>query len=374
MQGFATGAQKKPAGRKLLTAVIALACAGFSTIVAASRVLSAEFVPVRVASENLGLPGTCEFRLEGEIFPGDLKKMPRKPEGLCLNSPGGNFSEGLSIAKYIMDSGIPTVLEPGSECLSACAFIFLAGSIKGSNAWQPARQMHAKSKLGFHAPFINPAWLPSKGLKPEDVVEAHRAARKSTHKLIDLFVRSSYAAGVSKNVLWVPPSLIRAALEQGPSDFFYVDTIGKVGNFRIDLEGMPLTKRNDVKDYSNLCRNIYLWSNDIFTAKKDAVYTPMVDGKLLDALLNNSQAPEVSPYYDGWVDVVKKLTKSKSLFLVYRILAGHSVSPVCLVQLSGSGEMQECGVSLIDWHGGDPQNFCPPIWSKHPVNKKIGLD
>src|ERR1700731_1120361 len=79
--------------------------------------------------------GSCELRLPGPIEPGDLGRLkaalpadfdPVMKAGptICLNSPGGDFIEGLRIAEYV-SNGISTEIEKGAECKSACGWIFL---------------------------------------------------------------------------------------------------------------------------------------------------------------------------------------------------------------------------------------------------------
>src|SRR5262245_30641935 len=86
---------------------------------------------------------------------------------LCLNSPGGNFMEGLRIAKYLLtvaaDHEVTTYVENGAACYSACALIFLAGRFndRGGETY-PARFLHVGGRLGFHAPYIDPSDLEDK--------------------------------------------------------------------------------------------------------------------------------------------------------------------------------------------------------------------
>lgn len=63
----------------------------------------------------------------------------RPAEVLVLDSIGGSIRGALDLSLMIRDRGIATLIPPGAECLSACAFLFVAG---------PRRQ--AEGRLGVH--------------------------------------------------------------------------------------------------------------------------------------------------------------------------------------------------------------------------------
>lgn len=79
----------------------------------------------------------CEIRISNAITEGDLatlkSKLPKDFEvgkagpTVCLNSPGGDFVEGLKIAHYVAE-GYATRLEQNATCASACSWIFMAGT------------------------------------------------------------------------------------------------------------------------------------------------------------------------------------------------------------------------------------------------------
>src|SRR5207302_3397227 len=115
---------------------------------------------------------SCQLRLTGAIEPGDLDRLKAKlpadfdphikggPE-ICLNSPGGDFVEGLRIAEYV-SNGLSTRVEKGAVCASACGWIFLAElSIATGDLREWTRVMDAHAQLAFHAPYIDPAGFAS---------------------------------------------------------------------------------------------------------------------------------------------------------------------------------------------------------------------
>ncbi len=78
--------------------------------------------------------------LNGDIAPGDADQLHRLIEvannsgrivsGIRLNSPGGNFSEGVKLAEGIRFAKIASVIPNGSTCVSACFIGFAAGAEK----------------------------------------------------------------------------------------------------------------------------------------------------------------------------------------------------------------------------------------------------
>src|SRR5690606_31234559 len=74
-----------------------------------------------------------------------------------LQSPGGNYVEGLKLARLFRERAVTTVVEVNSECYSACAFAFLGGtgysSQDGVGAYND-RIVEPGGILGFHAPYF----------------------------------------------------------------------------------------------------------------------------------------------------------------------------------------------------------------------------
>ncbi len=112
--------------------------------------------------------GPCHAVLSGPIEPGDVDRLRAILPGdgtdagyammtvtLCLNSPGGSFTEGLALARYLRQTGIGTHVAAGDECLSACALAFLGGTtlwFEDELVSFPTRNLHPLALLGFHAP------------------------------------------------------------------------------------------------------------------------------------------------------------------------------------------------------------------------------
>jgi hypothetical protein len=58
-----------------------------------------------------------------------------------LNSPGGSVSDALDIGRSLRAAGVMTVLDAGDICLSACPYIFAAGT---------TRQVDSDAQVGVH--------------------------------------------------------------------------------------------------------------------------------------------------------------------------------------------------------------------------------
>ena len=73
----------------------------------------------------------------GEVRLGDeerlrdaLRAVPKgaRLAGISLDSPGGDLEEGLRLATAVHDARLPTVVDDGAKCASACFIVFAAGS------------------------------------------------------------------------------------------------------------------------------------------------------------------------------------------------------------------------------------------------------
>ncbi|NMA98800.1 MAG: hypothetical protein GX970_11945 [Phyllobacteriaceae bacterium] len=115
------------------------------------------------------------IHFDGPVLEGDLKSLTKLfnenipcgfeqfPEsgGNCavitLSSPGGNYIEGLKLAQFLRDNRIASMVEPGAQCYSACAFAFLGGtgySTQSGVGIYIDRMIAPGAILGFHAPYF----------------------------------------------------------------------------------------------------------------------------------------------------------------------------------------------------------------------------
>lgn len=157
------------------------------------------------------------LRFEGPVVEGDLDQLKSLFDaniacgfeqlpadgGNCaivsLESPGGNYIEGLRLAQFLRDNRIATVVETGAECYSACAFAFLGGtgySTQEGIGVYVDRMVAPGAILGFHAPYFAPESLD--GLVAQFGLDEVLGASRDD---ISLMVRQLVSWNVDENVL-----------------------------------------------------------------------------------------------------------------------------------------------------------------------------
>ena len=240
-------------------------------------------------------PTGCNFKLDGDIQPGDLAKLASaraqveqliarrlgndasmaeqwkaNSPVLCLNSRGGNFAEGLRIAKFLMndvDGTVTTYVMNRAECYSACGLIFLAGQIhdRGGEDY-PSRYLHVGGRLGFHAPYLVEPAEPDdqKKYSRRDMANVFKLAIRSVTDAIELFDRRTRGGpGLNDdNRPWVNASLFIEMLRKGPDELFAIDTVGKSGRWGINLVGVKEVGVLNTKALQRACDNVYSREGD----------------------------------------------------------------------------------------------------------------
>lgn len=216
------------------------------------------------AQIKTGESGICHIRLEGEIEEGDADRLnaalqEADPEAnttgmrlppfllsmthtrLCLNSKGGSYSEALLIIKNLLQTHVFTIVDKEHQCLSACAFIFLAGHQWSEYETQPLRVIDATARVGFHAPY-----LPVHGTAPDKVLSSsYQAGVKAVAELLTL-----------DHVLF-PVSLLAEALSHfGEDRFFMLTTLDQLKMWRIGLRGYKRPALRTEGDLQTVCRHL----------------------------------------------------------------------------------------------------------------------
>jgi hypothetical protein len=200
--------------------------------------------PLQAASIELG-GGGCDIKLSGEIVEGDAAKLraalseaerlnalgePNSRLTLCLDSPGGSFTEALEMIDAMRRSqesifyDMSTYVDAETQCYSACALVFLAGSSLSDYDIEPFRTMHVRAKLGLHAPFGTQGTVVS-----QQAADAYfKAGMSAVTKLMKTLGQEL-----------LPDSLRLEMLAHmgGGSDVFEIDTIDKAGRWNIGLAG-----------------------------------------------------------------------------------------------------------------------------------------
>jgi hypothetical protein len=146
---------------------------------------------------------------------------------ICLNSPGGSYTEALEVANIVHQAGYGTVVERDSVCESACALIFLAGAFTTEGEAKVSdRHIHATAKLGFHAPALD---LPGGTYSRAEVMDAYEVAIESMANIQN-----------SSSILNFKNSLLAQMLSTPPSEMFYIDTVGKAIRWHIGVYGTKI--------------------------------------------------------------------------------------------------------------------------------------
>lgn len=199
---------------------LALSCFGTSAAVDAAE----------IRKLGAGQHERCSHILEGKIEPGDLAKFQsvfRVEDSndnisiLCMNSQGGNFAEGIEIALYLREAAVGTHVDKTNTCLSACAIAFMGGRIALDDSSGPRRSLEPGGLLGFHAPEPDISFATNDRVLIET---AYTSAISAIGHLTE-----------SVESIDFPLTLLARLLRSHGPDFHYIDDIGDVVRYDIDL-------------------------------------------------------------------------------------------------------------------------------------------
>jgi hypothetical protein len=152
---------------------------------------------------------------------------------LFLDSPGGDYAEGMRIAEFVKAEGIGTRIKERAFCKSACAFIFMAGqhtAIEGDTG--PDRAVEIGGRLEFHSPF------------PDEGLGIFEDGALSIAKLIE----------VLGDLL--PRDLFLSLTKQHGNNFTALKTTGQALEWKITLANYKEDRLGAV-DLLNLCLNYF---------------------------------------------------------------------------------------------------------------------
>lgn len=215
-----------------------------------------------------GVEGLCLYTLSGTVQNGDLSKLtelnpdvprdwPNFEDGhwktLCLDSPGGSFTEAFRIAQFLLDNHYGTVINDSAQCLSACSMMFMFGTAyqHESNALTH-RKLHVRGKLGFHQPAL--PLDPNRDYSIADVEKAFEIAIESTLRFLALAARPR----PDTTRPFIDSDLQEAMLQHKGQSFFMIDTVNKAGRWDIDLFGFE-SPVFDERTFVNACQNMVTW-------------------------------------------------------------------------------------------------------------------
>jgi hypothetical protein len=127
---------------------------------------------------------------------------------------GGELSAALKIAAAVREDGIATVVKKGSSCVSACAFIFLAGEsrVPYSDVTNH-RILQPGGFVFFHSPH-------PQRRRPGTFAEGRKAVREMLRVLGPR----------------LPPHLAVEILLKEPHEFLSIDTVADAIKWNVDLE------------------------------------------------------------------------------------------------------------------------------------------
>jgi hypothetical protein len=185
-------------------------------------------------------------------------EIPGDYSVLFLDSKGGDVKDAFRIARFISEKGITTVVDRNAQCLSACAFIFMAGRTPAyEGPGGISRYLHLRGDLGFHAPFLpySDAQLPMPfpGTYGE-VKDAYWTGLRQIGALL--------SGPVTTGAQW-PPSLVGETLLTPDKKYRYVKTIEDAGRWGIELFGFADTHiKLDKRGRYITCMNHFRWKDE----------------------------------------------------------------------------------------------------------------
>ncbi|MAU96256.1 MAG: hypothetical protein CMP81_10255 [Fulvimarina sp.] len=193
--------------------------------------------------------GVCDFTYSGQVDLNDLEKIRLSGiafgSGLCLDSPGGVFIEGVRIAEWLVEAGVKTVIAPGASCYSACAIAFMGGGFF-EDAYFPQRELYAGGQLGFHAPYPVTS---VKNYTSEELSLAYHFGLESVAKMMTLGMLDSNDKG------FIPTSVILELLKMPPNKLYMINTGARIRKLSIDYKGLnPMVWEN--RDIMNACSSV----------------------------------------------------------------------------------------------------------------------
>lgn len=199
----------------------------------------------------------CTFHITGEILPGDYEAVVALGEDVfepggdrwgtypearaCLHSPGGNFIEGLRIARYFFEEGIGTYIDDGDECYSVCAIMFMMGTLQWDERERADRILHVGGTLAFHRMFT--VLDDERSYSSEDLNVWFDLGVEGVYELLSLATLSpSWAAPEM-----IPLDLLRVIVQTPRDQLYYIQTLEDAMAWDIELDGLAPRPRESIR-------------------------------------------------------------------------------------------------------------------------------
>jgi hypothetical protein len=300
----------------------------------------------------------CDYLFSGEVEPGDALKIesmiPARYDGsrLCLNSPGGDFTEGLKMFQVIWNKdSVATLIRSGDSCMSACALAFLGGSlVQGTGTMRSKNTViEPGARLGFHAPRLV---LPQgNAYEAATVQNAYTLAISSSAELFQLTQQ------VDTGAWGMTEFLFYQTLKTPPESIYEVDTVGKANLSGVQIANVPIPE--------------FSW-----TGFKNVCDTAIVmlggNGEKADSIERSfSNFSDIG--YDGWKEPIAFKDRTWSWksdyflnFVVRGYQAPHKNEKFCRVSASRIALDRELNLPLSE---RDPstQSFSVTLWEDAAV-------
>jgi hypothetical protein len=194
-------------------------------------------------SYEINSSGRATLTLQGEINPGDTQRFEALAAEVCrkhldrerpditasLDSPGGDYMEGLILGKLFWERGYQTWVKANAECYSAAAFAFLGGTLfHAVGGWSPDRHVEVGASIGFHGFYSN-------SMRRVALSEGVERGKFLT------LVAADYA-----NTLRVNPKLIVESIKKKEDELLQLNSIEDFRELGIALHGTtPLLQLNE---------------------------------------------------------------------------------------------------------------------------------
>jgi hypothetical protein len=260
----------------------------FQKVIAAVLLFLTPITPAKSATiERYSDPVMgCTMLLSGEIVPGDAERLsalywesqgtntvyPTGAPRLCLNSPGGNFLEGVRLARAIQNLNLfGTAIADGHICESACAIAFMAGGYTEGGYDIVAPILHPRGRLGFHSPGLE---IPIGQYSEEEVSRAYRIALQAISEIVQLRAENYISAGGYR----FPENLLFNMIATPPDAMYYVDTVGKAIDYGIDIFPSALNASDPAQAAYHVCYANYRGANSM---TEEPTMRRLVDGRIL---------------------------------------------------------------------------------------------
>lgn len=167
-------------------------------------------VPARLQFTETEALGRKTLLLEGAIEPGDsqrfaeyLDQRASLPEQIALHSPGGSVTDALEIGRAIRSAGLPTLMQSGAACFSACPYILAAGT---------ERRVSRDALVGVHQHYFGESTLLPAFVAVESI-------QHGQGEVLDYLSEMEIDLRLSARAMQTPPASIYILLEEELTEF-----------------------------------------------------------------------------------------------------------------------------------------------------------